>query len=106
MKGVKFDKEKPKLHMIPEEALLGMAQAFMYGAKKYDRFNYRKGLSYTQLTDSLMRHTLQFLKGEENDAESGLPHTYHILANAAMLEYTRANKPDCDDRYKESDESK
>lgn len=101
VKGTKFDTDKAKLHMIPEEALLGMAQAFMYGAKKYDRFNYRKGLNYTQLTDSLQRHLLAFLNGEDLDPESGLPHTFHLLANAAMIEFMRARRPEMDDRYKE-----
>jgi hypothetical protein len=100
-KGTKNDSNKAPIHMIPEDAILGMAEAFAYGAKKYDRFNYRKGLEITRLTDSLMRHTLAFLKGEDIDPESGLHHTKHILANAAMIEYTRIYRPECDDRYKE-----
>ena len=99
-KGKKFDKDKAPLHMIPEVAIEGMALAFSYGAKKYDRFNYRNGIHYTRLTDSLGRHSLAFLKGEDMDPESGLPHTYHILANAAMIEYMRVYKPEFDDRYK------
>ncbi len=99
--GQKFDQGKAPLHMIPEDAILGMAQAFAYGAQKYDRFNYRNGLSYTRLTDSLGRHTLAFLAGEDLDPESGLPHTYHILANAAMIEYMRVHKPEFDDRWKD-----
>lgn len=98
--GKKFDQDKAPLHMIPEVAIEGMALAFAYGAKKYDRFNYRNGIHYTRLTDSLGRHSLAFLKGEDMDPESGLPHTYHILANAAMIEYMRVYKPEFDDRYK------
>jgi hypothetical protein len=98
--GKKHDQGKAPLHMIPEEAIEGMALAFAYGAKKYDRFNYRNGIHFTRLTDSLGRHSLAFLKGEDVDPESGLPHTYHILANAAMIEYMRVHKPEFDDRYK------
>ncbi len=100
--GKKYDQGKAPLHMIPEDAILGMAQAFAYGAKKYDRFNYRNGISFTRLTDSLGRHALAFLAGEDMDQESGLPHTYHILANAAMIEYMRVHKPEFDDRFKPS----
>lgn len=103
MSGTKNDKEKAPLHMIPEDAILGMAEAFAYGAKKYNRFNYKKGLEYTRLTDALRRHTLAFLMGEDIDPESGLHHTKHILANAAMLEYTRIHKTEMDDRYKENE---
>lgn len=98
-KGSKYDNGKAPIHMIPEEAILGMAQAFGYGAKKYDRFNYRKGIEFTRLMDSLMRHLLAFSQGQDNDDESGLPHTYHILANAAMLEFSRLYHPDLDDRF-------
>ncbi len=97
-KGIKNDNGKPPIHMIPEEAILGMAIAFNYGAKKYTKMNYRKGISITRLTDSLIRHTLAYTKGIDIDEESGLPHTQLILANAAMIEYMRINKPEFDDR--------
>lgn len=97
-KGLKHDQGKPPVHMIPEEAILGAAEAFAYGAKKYSRFNYRNGLAFTRLTDSLTRHLLAFTKGIDIDEESGLPHTKLILANACMLEFMRLNKPEFDDR--------
>ncbi len=89
--------------MIPEDALIGMAEAFGFGARKYDRFNYRKGIEYSRITDSLRRHTLAFLQGEDIDPESGLHHTKHMLANVAMLEYMRLNKPEMDDRWVEDE---
>lgn len=97
--GSKNDQGKAPLHMIPEEAIIGMAEAFEFGAKKYDKFNYKKGLEFTRLSDSTRRHLLAFLMGEDIDPESGLHHTKHILANAAMLEYMRLNRPEMDDRY-------
>jgi hypothetical protein len=106
MEGKKFDQGKAPLHMIPEEAIEGMALAFGYGAQKYGEYNYRNGIDVTRLTDSLGRHTLAYLKGEDNDPESGLPHTYHILANAAMIEYMRVHKPEFDNRYKSLEQNK
>lgn len=100
-KGIKNDDNKAKLHMIPEEALIGMAEAFQFGAKKYERFNYKNGLEFTRLSDSLRRHILSFLMGEDLDPESGLHHTKHILANAAMLEFMRIHRPEMDDRWKD-----
>lgn len=102
-KGDKDDSEKAKIHLIPTEAILGMAFALGMGAKKYGAYNFRGGIEYTRIIDSLMRHTLAFLAGEDNDPESGLPHTHHILANAAMIEFMRVNRPECDDRYKKKD---
>lgn len=98
--GKKKDQGKAPIHMCPEEALIGMAEGFGYGAIKYDRFNYRKGLAFTRLTDSLIRHCLAFTRNEDIDEESKLHHTKLILANAAMLEFMRINHPDLDDRYK------
>lgn len=102
-KGTKYDSEKAPLHMVPEEGIIGAAEAFGYGAKKYERFNYKKGIEYTRITDSLRRHTLAFLNGEDIDPESGLHHTKCILANAHMLEFMRVRRPEMDDRYKEPD---
>jgi hypothetical protein len=99
-KGDKDDSNKVPIHLIPTEAILGMAQALGMGAKKYGAYNFRSGIEYTRIIDSLMRHTLAYLAGEENDQESGLPHTYHMLANAAMLEWMRVHHPELDNRYK------
>lgn len=99
-KGTKNDQGKAPIHLIPVEAIIGMSHALGFGANKYGEYNFREGLEYTRLIDSLMRHTLAYLAGEENDPESGLPHTWHIGANFAMLEFTRINNPEMDDRYK------
>jgi hypothetical protein len=99
-KGTKSDSEKPQINLIPREALEGMAKAFMYGAGKYGRFNFKNGLEYTRLTDATMRHIIQFLDGEDIDVESGNSHISHALASLAMLAYMIENKPDFDNRWK------
>jgi len=101
--GTKFNQGKAMLHLVPEEAIIGAAEGFMYGAGKYGAFNYKKGLTYTDLTDSLRRHTLALLMGEDIDEESGLHHTKLILANASMLEWMRCNRPDMDNRWKKEE---
>lgn len=35
--------------------------------------------------DALYRHWLAYLGGEERDAESGLPHLWHLACNVAFL---------------------
>lgn len=44
-KAVKFDSEKPRTDLLPADALLGAANAFGYGAKKYASWNYLNGLA-------------------------------------------------------------
>lgn len=91
---------KAPIHLIPVEAITGMANAFLMGIEKHGKHKFREGIQYTELIDSIMRHTLAFLNGEDNDKESGMPHTWHIGANFAMLEYQRVHHKELDDRYK------
>ena len=67
--------------------------------EKYDDHNWKKGLKYTEVTESLQRHLNAFIEGEENDPESKLSHVGHILCNAMFLSYMSMYKKDMDDRY-------
>jgi hypothetical protein len=71
----------------------------MYGAGKYGRFNFKKGIEHTRLADACLRHLTAYLDGEDLDPESGVSHLGHALASLAMLSYMAANRPDLDDRY-------
>lgn len=102
-KALKNDSGKPKISLIPKEALWGMAQALTYGANKYGQYNFKAGITYTRLADAAYRHLSAFMDGENIDEESGNNHLYHALASIAMLAYMDANKPDMDDRYKEEE---
>jgi hypothetical protein len=58
-----------------------------FGARKYEPWNWSKGLARVQLIASLLRHTFAYLRGEDYDTDSGLLHTDHILWNAAALSH-------------------
>lgn len=98
-KGVKNDELKPQLDLIPYEALVETAKAFMYGAKKYGRWNYKKGLEYSRLINASLRHINQYKEGENLDIESKVCHLGHAMASLAMLIDSIKNRPDLDDRY-------
>jgi hypothetical protein len=98
-KGLKYDNGKPRLSLIPKEALWGMAQALTYGAQKYAADNYKLGIEYRRLADATLRHLTAWLDGEELDPESGLSHLDHAMASMAMLKYMATNVPEMDDRY-------
>ena len=98
--GKRFNKGKAKWSLVPQSALLPMVNVLEFGAQKYDAFNWQKGLSITEICESLKRHLDSFMEGEDNDPESTLSHIGHIQCNAMFLSWMMANKPDKDDRYK------
>lgn len=103
-KGTKNDKGKPRISLIPKEALWGMADAFTYGAKKYGDHNFRGGIEYTRLADACMRHLTAFISGEDLDDESGNCHIDHALASLGMLKFMMSHRKEMDDRYKDVSE--
>jgi hypothetical protein len=96
--SLRYNKGKLPMHLVPPSAIEALAAVLEYGANKYEDRNWEKGAEYSVPYASLMRHLLAFWSGQDKDAESGLPHTYHILMNAAMLvQYEQMDK-DLDDR--------
>ena len=89
--------DKLRYELIPPEAEEALAAVLTYGAKKYSARNWEAGLPWSETVGSLRRHLAAFIRGEFNDPESGLPHTGHILANAAFLHTMAVRRPDLDD---------
>lgn len=97
--GKKFDAGKPDMTHVPIEAMYAMAEAFTYGAKKYEADNYREGLFVRRQIAAALRHIYQFLDEGNIDAESGCKHIGSALASLAMAAYTVEKRPEFDDRY-------
>lgn len=108
--AMRKNEEKPQLSYMLEffHSMQGASRVFEYGAKKYARGNWKKGRPTTDTIDSLMRHLLKYMNGEDLDLNpetgeadenySGLPHVDLILANALFLsEFYRTHK-EMDDR--------
>lgn len=96
--GKKFDSGKPKLSLLTKESLIAEARVFEYGAKKYDKNNYKKGMAWTRIIDAALRHLMSFNSKEDLDEESGMNHLWHAKACLAMLIYYYENKVGEDDR--------
>lgn len=98
--GVRYNSGKPGISLMLEarHAVEGCARVMDFGAAKYARSNWRRGLPLTKISDSLARHLVAFLAGEDNDPETGLPHVDHIMCNAFFLSENYHTREDMDDR--------
>ena len=64
-----------------------------FGNKKYARYNYVKGYSWSLSYDALQRHLMLFWEGEDRDQESGLLHIAHAAWHClALLTFSIRNK--------------
>lgn len=97
--GLRENTGKLKWSLVSWKALEPMVRVLMFGAQKYDSWNWSKGLKYTEVCESLQRHLNSFIQGEDNDSESKLEHVGHILCNAMFLSYMFLFRKDMDDRY-------
>lgn len=81
----RYNRGKPEYSLIALDCLQDCAKVLAFGAKKYSRNNWRKGMDQTTILDSLLRHIAALQSGETVDPESGLPHIGHIQCNAMFL---------------------
>lgn len=90
----KSDAQKPDMSLLHRYPLEQTALAFMDGAAKYGRNNFREngGLEWNRLLAAALRHLTAFNSGENVASDSGLSHLSHAAANIFMLlEYEGTN---------------
>lgn len=94
----RYNSGKNRLGLVPTELIEEVGKVMSYGAAKYSPDNWRKGLSWMGVIDSLERHLLAFKKGEDIDLESNCLHLGHMGCNIAFLLNYMKNHPELDDR--------
>jgi hypothetical protein len=101
----RYNEGKLKWHNFPMFLIRPLIQVAHYGAGKYATHNFMKGAPISQYLDSLKRHLDSFedFKQSDNDTESNINHLAHIAWNALVAIYMLENRPELDDRYKETD---
>jgi hypothetical protein len=110
--GLHRDGDKPRLaDMIPPELLLEAGKIWAennrprpgYPEGKYPDLaggipNFKAGIRTTKYLDSIFRHLLALIAGEDTDADSERDAAGHMLCDLAMFWWTRQHRPDLDDR--------
>lgn len=98
--ALRFDAGKSRVDLIPPEFIEALGRHYGEGAKKYAERNWEKGMSYSRCYASAQRHMLAFWRGEENDEETGAPHTICAAWNMAALHWYGLHGVGTDDRVK------
>lgn len=83
---IKADAGKPKLTLVPQGIIYAIAAIREYGVNKYGEKESWKQVETERYRDALFRHMLAYLRNPDGvDAESGMPHLWHVACNVAFL---------------------
>jgi hypothetical protein len=84
-KPFRTNENKIRYDLCPAIAQREYAKVWTQGLEKYPERNWEKGFLFSEVIASAMRHLEAIRLGEMVDGESGLLHSAHLMANAAML---------------------
>lgn len=97
-RALRFNKGKPRPMLVPVEWLEALITVMEKGAQKYGDNNWKKGMPYSEVLNSLERHLIQFKKGENIDPDDGLSTMAKIAVNSLFLVYYQLKGIGNDDR--------
>lgn len=91
--------KKLPLSLVPFTAIVGMATAFLEGALKYGRFNWRvKGVKASVYIDAELRHLAKYFNGQDRDKATRVHHLDNAMACLAIIRDAEVNGVLIDDR--------
>lgn len=77
---------KLPLHLVPDTATYHLATAFLEGALKYGKYNWRvAGVRASIYLDALDRHVSKWKNGEDRDPKTRVHHLANALACIAII---------------------
>jgi hypothetical protein len=85
--ATKFDDGKRDWSLLPIDSIEEIVKVLEFGAFKYSAYNWAAngGFKYTRVLNAMMRHLFAFMRGEDNDPETGLSHIAHLGCNVLFL---------------------
>ena len=99
-RGLRFNDEKIRYDLIPPLAHRECAKVWTKGLDKYPAGNWEKGMPWSEVIASALRHLEAIRLGEDIDPEDGCLHAAHLQCNAQMLTEYYFTKQDFDNRKK------
>lgn len=87
--------------LFPIRALQAVVRVLEFGAKKYAKGNWAKGMPWSVCFTCVMSHLTKVMSGMRLDEESKCLHSAHILCNLIFLLGYRSRYPEGDDRLPE-----
>ncbi len=96
--GTRYDEGKEPYHLLAPELLESVSRVLDWGQRKYAPRNWEKGMHWSRVFGSLMRHMWKWWRGENIDNETGLSHLAHAGANIMFLIAYEQRKVGTDDR--------
>jgi hypothetical protein len=77
---------KTPMHLVPGSAKAYLAMAFLEGALKYGKYNWRRaGVRNSIYLDAMERHYEKYKNGENLDEQTKVPHLASIMACCAII---------------------
>lgn len=84
--SLKYDQDKPRWDLLPIEPIEEVVKALTYGANKYADNNWKTVEPFVErYYAAMMRHIVEWRKGNLIDAESGLSHLTHAMCCMLFL---------------------
>ena len=97
--SLRFNTGKPEVSQLDPKFVIDLADLMTESAKKYGKYNWMLGQNYSTPYDSLQRHMMSFMDGEDLDVESKKSHLLHAAANIMIMYNTYLKQDeDFDDR--------
>lgn len=101
--GVKDNRSKSRVDLIPASALMAVGEVMARGAEKYKPHNWRLGLGWSDTIGSALRHLYAFNEGQDLDPETGLSHVAHAACQVLFLLTYVLEGGGTDDRFTSTD---
>lgn len=86
-----------RFSLIPSDVLWALSEHYGRGASKYADRNWERGYAWSLSYDALNRHLHQWVRGEDNDPETGSSHLIAVIWHTIALWWFHRHAKGTDD---------